>query len=469
MLLYLLKQYLVITRFTEVNLIIKIFSSIFNYFNYPGIDPDEREKRRIAVFAFLLTSIVFIPVSVYNFLIHSYTTAVLNITTAAIMLVIFLMLRFIKEGKRIYRIGALFLAFLFLFDILKGGMQGALTFWAFIFPLGTFFMLGIIEGIIWNGIFLLLAASLMYSSHYFPEIYYYTDFFISRFAISYIVVSLLTIGYESARRITLAELLKKQKTLRENYNSMKVELELSKKIQKNIIPGTPPEFNGLKIASLYKPLGEIGGDFYDYILMTNPVRIGFFIADVTGHGVPSALITSMIKILIATSGKHREHTSEMLFYINKHLYEKSGGYLTTAFYAIYDPARMSLSYSRAGHCFPYIMRNGSVEKIRSDGYILGAKKNPTFALGKIQLQERDKILLFTDGLTEASNSEFSTFENVITESILKHSHRSINDFIKSILNDCTSFTGGLPFEDDISIIGVEVTAASKEGNIKNSD
>lgn len=444
----------------------QIFNKVFDYFSYPGIDPDEREKRRIAVFAFMLTSIVFVPIALYNYINGAYTTAVLNITTAAIMFIIFVMLRFVKDGKKIYRIGTLFLAFLFLFDIFKGGMQGALTFWSFIYPLGTFFMLGILEGVIWNGAFLLLAVLLMYSSHFSSDIYYYTDFYISRFSFVYLIISLLTIGYESARSATLASLIKKQKRLNSNYNKMKVELELSKKIQKNIIPGTPPEFEGLQIASLYKPLGEIGGDFYEYIMMTAPLRIGFFIADVTGHGVPSALITSMLKILIATSGKHREHTSEMLFYINKHLYEKSGGYLTTAFYCIYDPMKMSLTFSRAGHSLPYLIRNGSAEKITSDGYILGAKKNPEFESKKIQLQRGDKLLLFTDGLIETTNREFITFESIMPDTLLKHSHRSINDYIKNIYNDCSAFRDGNFFEDDISIIGIEVTGTPSRKNQK---
>lgn len=439
----------------------QVFDKIFDYFSYPGIPPDEREKRRIAVFAFMLTAAVFIPIAVYNFLIQSYTTAVLNLTTAAIMFIIFFMLRFIKDGKKIYRIGALFLGLLFLFDILKGGTQGALTFWAFIYPLGTFFMLGILEGIIWNGIFLILSVSLMYYSHFSPEVFYYGGFYISRFAFVYLIISLLTIGYESARRATMMSLLKKQRRLNSNYSKMKVELELSKKIQKNIIPGTPPEFEGIQISSLYKPLGEIGGDFYEYILMTSPPRIGFFIADVTGHGVPSALITSMLKILIATSGRHREHTSEMLFYINKHLYEKSGGYLTTAFYCIYDPAKMSLTYSRAGHSFPYLIRNGSAERIISDGYILGAKKHPQFESKTIQMQRGDKLLLFTDGLIETTNSDYVTFESIITDLLKKYSSRGINDFVKNIYNECSSFSGKNLFEDDISIIGLEITGTNR--------
>ncbi len=446
----------------------RIFNIVFKYFSYPGIKPDEREKRRIAVLVFLITSAVFIPVSIYNFTIGSYITAAFDLLTASIMLIIFLSLHFVKDGKKIYRIGTVFLGLLFLYDLYTGGVQGALAFWSFIFPPGTFFMLGIMEGTIWNVTFLSLAVSVMNSSYFFTGAYYYTGFFISRFTICYAIVSLLTLGYESARRATLAELLKKQKSLKENYNSMKAELELSKKIQKNIIPGTPPEFNGLQIASLYKPLGEIGGDFYDYILMTNPVRIGFFIADVAGHGVPSALITSMLKILIATSGKHRENTSEMLFYINKHLYEKSGGYLTTAFYAIYNPSGMALSYSRGGHCFPYLMRNGSIDRITSDGYILGAKKNPSFETKKVQLQMGDKIILFTDGLIEATNRESAAFETVINEVMFKHSHRAINDFVKNIFNDCSAFTGEVPLEDDISIIGIDVTGDTRDRPRKRS-
>ncbi len=439
-----------------------IFTRMFDFLNYPGINPDEREKRRIAVLAFVITAAVMVPFAIYNFIISSYTTAMLNAVTSTVMLFIFLLLRFIEDGKKIYRVGAAFLGYLFLFNIATGGPQGGLVFWSFIFPLGTFFMLGIIEGFIWNLLFLLLALSVMFASHYVSEIFHYSFFFMWRFALSYTVVSLLTIGYESARSATLAALIQKQKKLNSSYNRMKIELELSKKIQKNIIPGTPPEFSGLQIASLCRPLGAIGGDFYDYILMTNPRRLGFFISDVAGHGVPSALITSMLKILLATSGKHREQTSEMLFYMNKHLYEKSGGYLTTAFYGIYDPAKMTLSYSRGGHCFPYLIHNGNTERLTADGYILGAKKNPVFESKKVQLQKGDKVLLFTDGLIEAFNREFVTFESVISEVLIKHAHRGVSDFVKNVFNECSSFVDGNTLEDDISIIGIEVTSSTRE-------
>ncbi|HPJ36337.1 MAG TPA: SpoIIE family protein phosphatase [Spirochaetota bacterium] len=434
---------------------------IFDYFNYQGIAPDEREKRRIAVLAFIIAAIVFIPISIYHYIISSYTTALFNAVTAVVTLIIFIMLRFFREGKRIYRIAAFFTAVLLIYNIYTGGEQGGLAFWSFIFPLGTFFMFGIAEGIIWNGVFLLSAVSIMYLSRFYTEIYFYSGFPITRFAFSYIIVSLLTIGYESARSATLSALIKKQKKLNSSYNKMKVELELSKKIQKNIIPGLPPVFSGLQIASLYKPLGEIGGDFFDYLIMTSPKKIGFFISDVTGHGVPSALITSMLKILISTSGERRENPSEMLSYINSHLYEKSGGFLTTAFYCIYDPSRKMLSYARGGHCFPYLIRSNSVEILKADGYIIGAKKKPAFETKKIQLQEGDKILLFTDGLTEAENKNGMPFEAVIADTLLRHSLRNINEFVKNIFNEGLAFRGGATFEDDVTIIGIELIA-SKE-------
>lgn len=213
-------------------MITRIFNRIFNFFSYPGIDPDEREKRRIAVIAFIITGTVFIPITIYNYAIASFTTALLNAVTSVTMLLIFILLRYIRDGKKIYRVGTVFLGLMFLFNIARGGSQGGLVLWSFIFPLGTFFMLGIIEGIIWNSAFLIAAVSIMLSSHYATEIHYYRSFFISRFTLSYIVVSLLTIGYESARRATLTVLLQKQRKLNIGYSRMKIELELSKKYRR---------------------------------------------------------------------------------------------------------------------------------------------------------------------------------------------------------------------------------------------
>jgi serine phosphatase RsbU (regulator of sigma subunit) len=96
---------------------------------------------------------------------------------------------------------------------------------------------------------------------------------------------------------------------------------------------------------------------------------------------------------------------------------------------------MSLTYSRAGHSFPYLIRNGSAERIISDGYILGAKKHPQFESKTIQMQRGDKLLLFTDGLIETTNSDYVTFESIITDLLKKYSSRGINDFLKiSITN-----------------------------------
>lgn len=431
-----------------------------NYFLFPGIDKGEEYKRRIAMIAFCITIVILLPVGIYNIRAGNFFTGLYNIISALILTAVYLSLRFIKEGIWIYRTCGFFIGLLFLYDIAIGGEQEALSLWPFIFPAGTYFMYGVKEGTLWNLLFLAAASSLMFFSHTVPHIHDYSFFYISRFILTYSAITLLTMGYEYTRDSSIKELAEKQKSIKNTISRMRNEFELSKNIQKNIIPSFCPHIKGLKTASLFKPLEEVSGDFFDYIELDSPNRIGIFIADVTGHGVPSALITSMLKILIATSGSRKYNPPAMMEYINSHLYDKTGGYLVTAFYAIIDTYSMTLKYSRAAHSFPLLIRDGKISPLKADGFILGADEKPRFREKTVKLKDNDKILFFTDGLTETMNTGSVYFDNVINSAITRHCKCGINDFVNNIYNELIEFKGSGRFEDDITIIAIHVENSS---------
>ena len=436
--------------------IIKIKDMMLNFFSLPGIDKQEIERRKIAMIAFMIIVAVLYPVAIHNLISGKIFTGTYNLISALILTAVFFSLKYIRKGIYVFRICGFFIGALFLYDIFEGGRQEALSLWPFIFPAGTYFMYGVKEGTIWNVFFLSGAIAMMILSQHYSVIHYYSGFYILRFTLTYSSITILTLGYEYTRSVSIRELAKKQKATRTTIMRMKTDFELSKNIQKNIIPSAAPHVRGLAIASLYKPLEEVSGDFYDYIDLGSPGKIGIFIADVTGHGVPSALITSMLKILISTSGDHKNSPPAMMRYINSHLYNRTGGYLVTAFYAIFDTESMTLRYSRAAHSFPLLLRKGEITPLKSDGFILGADEKPRFKEKTIKLINDDLIFFFTDGLTETMNIGSEYFDNVINTAIQRHCSCSIDEFVINIYQELLSFKGSGSFEDDITMIAVHV-------------
>jgi sigma-B regulation protein RsbU (phosphoserine phosphatase) len=204
-------------------------------------------------------------------------------------------------------------------------------------------------------------------------------------------------------------------------------------------------------------MDEVGGDFFDFIQLPDD-KIGIFIGDVSGHGIYAALVTTMIKTLIETSGD-RLHSPERLFqYINEKLADLIHGIFLTAFYCVFDPAGNSLSYARAGHQYPLLIcdRGESFYPLISRGKLLGAFRNLNFEVKSMKLQAGDKILFFTDGLTEAENEHGAFFEDTLKTMLPRIVNLPVASFIGEIYAGVENFHGVRHFEDDICIIGMEI-------------
>jgi len=202
------------------------------------------------------------------------------------------------------------------------------------------------------------------------------------------------------------ELMVEQSKLKFQYESMEKEIALARKIQEQLIPSDDPsDF----ISSLYKPMEQVGGDFYDFITFENSGKIGIFVSDVSGHGVPAAFITSMVKTIILQAGTKKENPSELLLYINEVLQNQTAGNFITAFYCIYNPAQNTIEYSNAGHYQPYIITHNTVYQLQG-GKNTAIAMFPRNMLTKQITQYKNyeeilpadsKLLLYTDGLIEA--------------------------------------------------------------------
>jgi serine phosphatase RsbU (regulator of sigma subunit) len=236
------------------------------------------------------------------------------------------------------------------------------------------------------------------------------------------------------------------------------ELSLAQQIQMSQLPSKPPSIAGVSFKSLYKPMSEIGGDFFDYILYREENLVGIFIGDVSGHGVPAAIITSMIKALIKASGPDKMSSSGLLGFLNRRTIGILENNFFTAFYGIYNTSTRQFAYSRGGHPLPFIIRgNGRIGQLWGKGAFLGIFENTVFDDNVVQLETGDKILFYTDGLIEARNREGKEFEEVFMEKILPgHASEGIVPLVESIYGKLLSYHGSDHFDDDVCIVGMEI-------------
>jgi len=240
-----------------------------------------------------------------------------------------------------------------------------------------------------------------------------------------------------------------------NFQLME-ELKLAKKIQQSLIPARSFCIPGISIATFYKPMKTVGGDFYDFIRLNDCCKIGIFISDVSGHGVPAALITSMLKTLLETAGKYREKPSALLSFVNNKIFGQTGGNFLTAFYGIYNKETNSFIYARGAHNPPYLIRNNQIQMLESKGKMLGIFETLSFEEQTIQLQQGDKIIFYTDGLTEACNHLGIEFEELLPAILIDNALLPVEEMMDNLCCHLLAHRKEDDFEDDICIIALEI-------------
>lgn len=245
--------------------------------------------------------------------------------------------------------------------------------------------------------------------------------------------------------------------LREFEKNMRKELKLARQIQTNLLPIQLPQMPGLRFKTLYKPMEEVGGDFYDFVRLREQNLVGIFISDVSGHGVPAALITSMTKTLLDSAGSKKIAPGSLLKYMNDRLYGQTSDNFITAFYGIFDNINQQLTYSRSAHPLPILIRDGEFRELNGKAnMMLAIFENLEYEEHKIQLQSKDKLIFYTDGLPDARNSKEQLFRPKFYEILKEHSQENIETLMEIIDRNLIKFCDRTSFNDDICIIGMEI-------------
>jgi sigma-B regulation protein RsbU (phosphoserine phosphatase) len=208
-------------------------------------------------------------------------------------------------------------------------------------------------------------------------------------------IFVLSIGYVAIERVLINE---------RRLLAIDQELSVAREIQNSILPSQTPQVSGLRIAAAYYPMTSVAGDFYEFVLIDDR-RAGFLIADVSGHGVPAALIASMIKVAMHAVQGSAAVPGELLRGLNRILSPQLKGQFVTAGYLFIDLEGKVARYSGAGH--PPLMKWNSasktLERIESNGLLFGVLNEADYPSVEFQIGAGDRFLLYTDGLTEPEN------------------------------------------------------------------
>jgi phosphoserine phosphatase RsbU/P len=267
-----------------------------------------------------------------------------------------------------------------------------------------------------------------------------------------VFVLICCLGYAATRRVLTNE---------RELAALGEEMRAARRIQSSILPDAAPKVPGFHAAFRYAPMTAVAGDFYEF-LPISPSGLGIIVADVAGHGVPAALVASMLKVAISSSNGNLNHPGKMIAGLNSTLCGQAKGQYATAVYAYLDEASRMGCYSAAGHPPPLLWRKATQRllPLREGGLLLGVRSNEAYPEEEFWLEAGDRLLIYTDGLVEATSPDGLEFGKVrLEEFIRSHTHLSVDQFAGQLLEEVLAWPGSnnkRAQSDDITIVVIDV-------------
>jgi sigma-B regulation protein RsbU (phosphoserine phosphatase) len=234
------------------------------------------------------------------------------------------------------------------------------------------------------------------------------------------------------------------------------ELELAAAIQREILPRSLPVVPGLELAAANLPTRQVGGDYYD-VLPLSQGRVGFLVADVSGKGVPAALLVSTVHAAVHLQIEEASSIADLVMRIDRHLrrYAATRKFLTL-FFGVLEPESGRMRYVSAGHNPAILLRrSGSIERVESTGVPMGLLPDATWREVSLQLDPGDLLALYTDGVTEAVNEADQEFGwNRLCEAVgdADARQRPVRDLCEIIMSRVADFAAGMPQYDDQTLL-----------------
>jgi serine phosphatase RsbU (regulator of sigma subunit) len=289
---------------------------------------------------------------------------------------------------------------------------------------------------------------------------------------------------EAARNVAQAELLalnahletkiqERTRELQAKNQQMEEELQMARELQIALLPQkfptVPPHVpvheSALHFLSLYYPTGDVSGDFFN-VFPIGEKAAGIFICDVMGHGVRSALITSMIRGLVEEHGQAAADPGELLTRVNRALAlilkQADTTMFATCFYVVADVETAQLRFANAGHPAALHMQhgNGAAQKLQENGRhgpAMGLFPTARYTTSVTSMKKGDRIMLFTDGLFEVQDATGTLFtEEQLHSTVSRYAALPAQEFFHRVINDVRQFSERKSFDDDVCVVGMEV-------------
>lgn len=239
----------------------------------------------------------------------------------------------------------------------------------------------------------------------------------------------------------------------------KYELEIAHEIQESFLPHEMPQLAGYDIYAINIPAKEVGGDFYDFIPLSEG-KMGITIADVSGKSVPAALFMAVSRTILRAKATGNCNPAKVIKEANELITSDSKtGMFVTLFYAILDLKKKTMEYVNAGHNPPvmFVRKTGYLECLSTNGIALGALDTIEFEEREIKLETGDVIVFYTDGVTEAVNEKGELFgEKRVYELVKSNNNLSAKDIVAKIKETVMDFTKGQSQFDDITLMVLKV-------------
>ena len=239
---------------------------------------------------------------------------------------------------------------------------------------------------------------------------------------------------------------------------MEEELALARSMQQALLPSKLPELTGFEISGMNVPSREVGGDYYDVIPVGENLY-GITIADVSGKGAGAALLMSNLQAsmhALTTTGLCIE---EIVYRVNNLIHRNTAlDKYITFFFGQLNTEKKTFTFCNAGHNPPYrVTKDGKTEELMAGGIVIGMMPDMVFETATVELKPGDRIVMFTDGITEAFNDQDEEFgEERVMQLIQTHPESSSQEMLDTIVSEVQSFSEGTPQADDITILVMKV-------------
>lgn len=238
-----------------------------------------------------------------------------------------------------------------------------------------------------------------------------------------------------------------------------MEMGQASELQQNLLPSEAPGIPGYDIAGINLPCRTVGGDYFDFLQYSDG-RLGLFIADVCGKGMPAALMMSSLQARVEMLSETEPDAAAALTVLNRIMSRRCPmGRFVTAFYGVLNPQSGELSYANAGHNYPMILRaTGETETLRGAGLVMGLFGDVAYHPHRVELQRGDLLILYSDGATEASSLKGAQFgEQGLTSFLAARKAESCQAVLDDLVAHVRTWSGTSVFADDFTVVLVRRT------------